>query len=390
VAAIDAGCLDCGLLRAGLDDLRRLKSWVDGREVAFARGISAVSSFPEKSLAEAGRTSLRHGEDLLHRAETTSQVPSLGVSLDAGRISAGHVDVFARVLRQLEPAVRDRLVEDSARLVMIAENATADEFARTVRAEARRLERDGDGLERLERQRRAVRFNSWIDRESGMGRWNAMWDPDTMLRLEGRLDAQVEALFRDAAPEGCPSDALEKQSFLRAHALLSLLDGNGRRPGRPEIIVVVDHTTGGPEPVVDWGLPVDLPQEFLNELRPTATEHTIRVRNGVIIEAPGELNLGRTTRLANRAQRRALRGLYATCAIPGCCVRYSRTKLHHVIWWRHGGLSDLDNFLPVCEQHHQNIHRDGWLLTLTPNRQLTIQFPDGQIMTTGPPKRNAA
>ena len=105
---------------------------------------------------------------------------------------------------------------------------------------------------------------------------------------------------------------------------------------------------------------------------------------------PDDLNLGRTTRLANRAQRRALHGLYATCAIPGCRVRYSRTKLHHIIWWRHGGLTDLDNLLPVCEIHHQNIHHNGWLITLGPNRELTIQLPDGQIMTTGPPHRNAA
>ena len=58
--------------------------------------------------------------------------------------------------------------------------------------------------------------------------------------------------------------------------------------------------------------------------------HPVVVRNGVVLHAPGELDLGRTTRLANRAQRRALRALYATCAIPGCSVRYDRCKLHHV------------------------------------------------------------
>jgi hypothetical protein len=118
--------------------------------------------------------------------------------------------------------------------------------------------------------------------------------------------------------------------------------------------------------------------------------YSVTIGNGVVIEAPGELNLGRSTRLANRAQRRALRGLYATCAIPGCCVRYTRTKLHHVIWWRHGGTTDLENLLPVCEKHHQHIHNDGWLITLGPHRELSITLPDGQIMTTGPPKRNAA
>ena len=112
-----------------------------------------------------------------------------------------------------------------------------------MRAQARRLEADGDGLDRLERQRRAVRLNTWIDRDSGMGRWSAFWDPETMLRLENRLDAQVQAMFHDRQPDGCPTDLFEKQSYLRAHALLALLDGGGVRLGRPEIVVVVDHTT---------------------------------------------------------------------------------------------------------------------------------------------------
>jgi HNH endonuclease len=74
---------------------------------------------------------------------------------------------------------------------------------------------------------------------------------------------------------------------------------------------------------------------------------------------------------------------------PGCRVRYSRTKRHHVVWWRNGGMTDLDNLLPVCEIHHQKIHKGGWVLTLTPNRQLTIELPDGEVMTTGPPQRGA-
>ena len=171
-----------------------------------------------------------------------------------------------------------------------------------------------------------------------------------------------------------------------------LLEGKGSRVGRPELIVVEDHTNPDPDgqPSIDWGLDVDLPREFLDALRQRAKKYTITVRNGVIIDAPGDLNLGRATRLANRAQRRALHALYATCAIPGCHIRYSRTKLHHVIWWRHGGRTDLDNLLPVCERHHQKIHTHGWIVTLGPNRQLTITLPDGNIMTTGPPERGAA
>ncbi len=369
-----------------------MRSWLDGREVLLGRLMAAVSSYPEKSLADAGRTGLRQAEQVIKRAETVEQVPEFGVSLEAGNVSGAHVDVLARTLAQLQPATRQELIDLAPSLALVAENVTADEFARTVRAEARRLEAASDGLERLERQRRAVRFNSWIDRESGMGRWSATWDPETMVRLENRIDAKVEALFHDTQPANCPTDLLEKQSFLRAHALLALLDGNGARLGRPEIVVVVDHTHPRPggRPVIDWGLPVELPDRVLADLAKNANTFTVVVRNGVVIDAPGELNLGRTTRVANRAQRRALGALYATCAIPGCHVRYSRTKLHHVIWWYHDGRTDLCNLLPLCVRHHQNVHHDNWVLTLTPDRTLTIRLPDGQIMTTGPPKRDAA
>jgi hypothetical protein len=392
VAAVDADCADWAVLQGAVGQLRTLKSWVEGREVLLAGLVAKVSSFPEKSLAEAGKSNLREGERLIKRAGTVEQIPTLGEALEAGRVSAGHVDVLTRVLAQLQPVPRQQLIDAGPSLVAIAENTTADEFARTVGDQARRLECDGDGLERLERQRRAVRFDSWVDRQTGMGRWSATWDPETMVRLENLIDAKVQALFHDTQPANCPTDLLAKQSFLRAHSMLDLLNGGGSRLGRPEIVVVVDHTHPDPDgrPFIDWGLPVDLPDRVLADVARRADMFTVVVRNGVVIDAPGELNLGRTTRIANRAQRRALGALYATCAIPGCQVRYSRTKLHHVIWWRHHGLTNLDNLLPLCEHHHQNVHHNGWILALTPDRMLTIQFPDGQIMTTGPPQRGAA
>ena len=48
-----------------------------------------------------------------------------------------------------------------------------------------------------------------------------------------------------------------------------------------------------------------------------------------------------------------------TFAIPGCNVHYDRCKLHHVIWWRHGGRTDLDNLLALCERHHHHKIHDS-------------------------------
>jgi predicted restriction endonuclease len=71
-------------------------------------------------------------------------------------------------------------------------------------------------------------------------------------------------------------------------------------------------------------------------------------------------------------------------------VRYDYCKAHHVVWWRHGGLTDLSNLAPLCERHHHEVHDGGWVLQLAADRSLTVRLPDGQILTTGPPRRRAA
>jgi hypothetical protein len=151
-----------------------------------------------------------------------------------------------------------------------------------------------------------------------------------------------------------------------------------------------EAAAGRPPPIIDWGLDVDLPIAYLEELSRRARVFEVVVANGIARDPTGSLDQGRRARLANRAQRRALRGLYPTCAIPGCGVRFMATHIHHVIWWEHGGTTDLANLLPVCSRHHHAVHDGGWRLVLAPDRTLCIELPDGTTMTTGPPRRAAA
>jgi hypothetical protein len=154
-------------------------------------------------------------------------------------------------------------------------------------------------------------------------------------------------------------------------------------------MVVVDATSPA-GPVIDWGLPVEIPWRVLADLFGVTDPTVVVARNGVVLHAPGQLDLGRTTRLASKAQRRALRALYPTCAIPGCGVRFRYTQPHHVIWWEHGGPTDFANLQPLCDKHHHCVHDRGWRLRLGPNRELDVILPDGQVMSTGPPRRQAA
>ena len=99
------------------------------------------------------------------------------------------------------------------------------------------------------------------------------------------------------------------------------------------------------------------------------------------------LHVGRDQRVANRAQRRALRAMYRGCAIPGCTAAWDHCDIHHLNWYRHGGRTDIENLLPLCSKHHHATHEGGWHLTLDTHRNLTITYPDGNTMTTGPPTR---
>lgn len=107
----------------------------------------------------------------------------------------------------------------------------------------------------------------------------------------------------------------------------------------------------------------------------------------VVLDSDGVvLDQGRTVRNATRAQRRALRAMYATCAIPGCRVASGHCQPHHIRWWvEHGGPTDLHNLLPLCSRHHHCVHEGGWQIVMHPDRSLTITYTDGSVQETGPP-----
>ena len=193
-------------------------------------------------------------------------------------------------------------------------------------------------------------------------------------------------------PTTCPADPIDKQRHLHALALVALINGESpaSNTGRPEYVVVIDTSQpdGNGGPVVDWGIPVEIPTRILAELVGDADPSQIVpivVRNGVILHAPGTLDLGRSNRLANRAQRRALRGLYSTCAIPGCTVHFDRCKLHHIIEWEHGGLTDLANLLPICPHHHAMVHATAGRSNSAPTENSPSHSPTEPSSPPDPP-----
>lgn len=417
--------------------LSRLQQWrgmFDALEVDAARRLQELSVTAPTDIAAATQRHTRAGDVVFERAATLALVPCLDPALRRGVLQGAHVDTVAKVMRMVadEHAAAFRELIPAVVETAAHNHDTPDALARTLNRVARSIEND-DGVGRHEQQRRQTSLRVWTDKRSGMFLVSGAFDPLSGAFLNGRLNAASAALFAERTPSTCPTHPGAKQDHLRALALLSLTSGfscelKKERPlrdvtsdtndepatdttgndqddewsrfvhtspsrfGRPEIVVVLDARTetvakNDGKPVIDWGIPVELPPRALEELFPRSDAHPVIVLNGVVLHAPGEMDLGRSSRLASRAQRRALRSLYATCAVPGCAVKFEHCKPHHVHFWEDGGPTDLANLLPLCCVHHHRVHDCGWKLTLLPNRILTITYPDGAVQTTGPPLR---
>lgn len=400
------------VLTQALSDLARIESWTAARRAEIVTALAErPSAFPEADIADTTGCSLGAATRETERADTLGRSETFADALDQGDIRPGHVDALTRARHQLTDEQAATLLDGDEQLAAHAASSSVRAFDEHLKRRVAELQSDADREERLERQRRATRLRHWVDPTDGMWCVNGRFDPELGRRLHRIIDQAGRTLAAGETPTTAPSDPKQRRQHVDALAVAGLLLGRIQANGSGAPIVVVDAGSAATAPtaslgtiesdvragsdrhagpIVDWGLPVELPMSVLRDVFGLHDPDAIVVANGVVLHAPGRLDLGRTTRLANRAQRRALSGLHATCAVPGCSMHYDRCKLHHVIWWRHGGRTDLDNLLPVCQHHHTRLHEDGWEVTLGANRELTIRLPDGRTMSTGPPRRSAA
>ncbi|MFL6060329.1 MAG: DUF222 domain-containing protein [Marmoricola sp.] len=99
-----------------------------------------------------------------------------------------------------------------------------------------------------------------------------------------------------------------------------------------------------------------------------------RILPVVLDGASQALDLGRSKRLFNEAQRIAKGLEHDTCAADGCERPYAWCELHHKHHWAHGGCSDLDEAVPLCHFHHQRIHDPGYGHAYRPGGSITFHL----------------
>jgi hypothetical protein len=389
-----AGLDRVGVLQT-LGRVAAVRAWLDSIDIALVRRLDelsadAPSAAPEVSLSKVTHASRRDLDATIRRSRVVASVPAFESALRDGAVCAAHVDAVERTMRRLPTSQREAFAAAGERLVALAGACTPERFDQQLRREASALEAAA-GHDRLAQQQRACRLRTWTDRASGMLRGSFALDPERGVRVLGALGRAVETLFHHAQPDTCPDDHLERQHHLQALAFVALLEGG--TPGtasivqagdRCDVVLVVDEATvvGGRHARSRLATGTDLElgvESFRRQMCSAVIVPALVDGDGVT------LRLGRRQRLASRGQRRALVAMYETCAIDGCTVPVGQCEPHHLMYWRDGGATDLENLLPLCVRHHHCAHEGGWDLRLEGSRALRIRYPDGTERQQAPP-----
>jgi len=297
-----------------------------------------------------------------------------------GRLSFSKVRALTRIAAP----------HNEAWLLALALNGTAVHVERVVRLAQRYGEQEAiDLAERAEQQRRVA--------------WR--WDADGSLIIEGRLPAELGALFikaleaatvppskTPAAPESVTAvTSLPRENLVqrRADALVAVAESflaTGYREGlageRNQVQVIVQvgevgevgaacgceaheaHIDGGPA----------IPQGTARRLASDASLVVMAEDT-----AGNVLDVGRRTRTIPPAIARALRRRDGGCRFPGCtCERF--VDGHHVIHWADGGTIRLDNLVLLCPRHHGLVHEGGFTVASDGDGGWHFARPDGTTL----------
>ncbi|TNC28600.1 HNH endonuclease signature motif containing protein [Amycolatopsis alkalitolerans] len=240
-------------------------------------------------------------------------------------------------------------------------------------------------------------------------RFEYRYDKQGWLRFCGHLDpetaATLDGLFGPLAkpcpnPDGSPDerDTAERRGDALAEiiALAARVDDLSVQGGERALMMVTVTLDDVRDQLRNALL--DVPGcHAPDDLRRLACEVAILP---AMFSARGEpLYLGRTQRLASRAQRRVLAHRDSGCVFPGCSRGPRWCVAHHLRHWSAGGATDISNMALLCAAHHKIIHTTEWEIRLTgglaevlpPTRMDPDRRPIRNLAhTLGPPRPQTA
>ena len=315
------------------------------------------------------RMSNRDATALVHRGRFLDKFPAVAAAGCEGVLSAGQISALkASCPTAVEPVMDSHQVELVA-IVAGLSVADTEQAASVWRQRAEALVELPEPVEPVRELRTGRTADGLVGRlvldDAGAVqflqaiRTASTWDGTSDTRDSARRSA-------DALVEVC--------AFFNTNHQLP-----GTRRRRPHVEVVVDaDTLTGPAPLAWTSDHTHLASATAEVLLCDCVIHRV-IRAGNTI-----LSYGRATHTVPANLFRATAVRDGGCRFAGCDRPIAWCDAHHVHFWRHFGMTELENLVLLCNRHHHLIHRPGWHLKLLPNADLEITFPDGTTHTTHP------
>jgi len=349
------------------------------RQAYSEDGATSLESWTAESLGASVATARSYS----HVAEKSQDLPHLMGAMSAGEISFDKV----RTVVDVATPETDRALCAQAKELSVRELA---EVARTTAARARSA---SVSLSRSEHDSRYLRFN---DSNRTM---TAQLPKDAYAQTKACVDAYAATV----ASEGkTPLDQRRHDGFMMI--MDSVTPGRGATATSPTTTTTptsgTSTTPSAPSPffvvahvplqdlVDDAGDKSELAAELEHHgLIDVETVQRIACDATVVVAVDDSLGHtmyeGRARRFPSGAQRREVIRRDRHCRFPGC-ANATFAAVHHIVPWKLGGGTDLDNLVLLCKKHHGVVHRNGWSMTGNPNEELRIENPKGRVMASRP------
>ncbi|WP_084103689.1 HNH endonuclease signature motif containing protein [Demequina sp. NBRC 110056] len=301
----------------------------------------------------------------------------LPAAVEAAEVSIEAASTISRMLKNVfETADPVAWVAAERELVAKAKLLNLKQLSRVVRQVEADLDRKS--LAQREMIQHADRYLHVIEEASGMVKIIGLLDVETAAPIKAALDAIVGKSLQAKRDKTAVTADERTVPQMRADALAlvarHMLAADDTVVPRGAATLVIRTTTNDVQDAIDAAGRGEASDGVasVDGFGQPITAATARRLTGdselipVSLTADGAvLNLGRSKRPFNRAQRLALVERDGGCAM--CGAPPSHCEAHHIREWvKDKGPTDLDNGLLLCSRCHHDLHRQGWTVHATP------------------------
>ena len=275
---------------------------------------------------------LNASREHLRVAKALELLPKVDAAFEEGKLSYSKVRAITRAASP----------ENEDLLLMTAQHGTANQLERLVAQyrRARKFEDQDCAFDQY--QARGV---DWRYDEDGCVVIRAKLPPDMGEVLLNALDKAIDVA--EVQAEGVAARRADALANI-AETYLSNSDCSGSTADRYQVVV---HTFHGSDAIENGS---DVSAETSNRIACDCARVEIEE-----CEHGEPLSIGRKTRVIPPAIHRALRTRDGGCRFPGC-TNHRFVDGHHIIHWRNGGETSLDNLVLLCRHHHRLVHEGGF------------------------------